>query len=815
MITPTYPGVYVLEQASGARAISGVATSITAFVGMTQRGPLLSPRRILSPRDYDRIFGPGGNSGAMAAQLRLFFDNGGGEAWVTRIAQDSAPADITLFNEDGGDAIQLTALEDGVLGNNLRAEVDYDTPNPESTFNLRLYRRVALPDGTATEADAESFANLSMNPAETNYAGTALANVSALARVDVTNAPQAAAQAESRLYSGLILPSAAGAATTSVFARLGGGAGTYTLRLRYNQEPPTTVNVVLDGTENALQVIQAIGTAMSNRLSDIGFVQIVAGNQINAGSLRQYTIEMPGASFEISAGPVNDLAVPLMLTVSSGAVYVDQFALNRPAPSGYVSRLHGTPAVNDLAALVAFAGHAKSDVAEWQITDASPAGAQPAAAIVYPAAAGPMIEGTRFSPTAVGDTSQGALTNVQENLQAIADAVTADTADRWTAEVHGHRLVMRPNFGTSDADTTAVFLTQQLGGGGGVDIGGAGQILDTGVDVNVAAYTLGRAGTGLGGGSYQNRAGATDGDDGFVPTVPEYEAAYFEMDRLVPLFNILVQPRARDINGPQSDTARKDAFNAASAYVERRRAILLADPPSTDPAISWDDAGEASAGANAFRIGIETRNTAVYWPPLRVAGGDIQDPAGPMAGLLARTDATRGVWKAAAGVEATLRAVTGVQHPMSDAENGLINPRAINAIRVFPSGIVSWGARMLVGFDGSGNVDDKYMPVRRTMLFIEESLYRGLRFAVFEPNDEPLWAQIRLAAGSFMNTLFRQGAFAGAKSSDAYFVNCDASTTTPTDINLGIVNVVVGFAPLKPAEFVVLTVTQIAGQDAV
>ncbi len=126
--------------------------------------------------------------------------------------------------------------------------------------------------------------------------------------------------------------------------------------------------------------------------------------------------------------------------------------------------------------------------------------------------------------------------------------------------------------------------------------------------------------------------------------------------------------------------------------------------------------------------------------------------------------------------------------------------------------MVSWGARTLVGFDGSGNIDDKYIPVRRTMLFIEESLYRGLHFAVFEPNDEPLWAQIRLAAGSFMNGLFRKGAFAGAKASDAYFVRCDSSTTTADDINLGIVNVVVGFAPLKPAEFVVLTVKQIAAQ---
>jgi phage tail sheath protein FI len=183
-----------------------------------------------------------------------------------------------------------------------------------------------------------------------------------------------------------------------------------------------------------------------------------------------------------------------------------------------------------------------------------------------------------------------------------------------------------------------------------------------------------------------------------------------------------------------------------------------------------------------------------------------------VAGVMARTDGARGVWKAPAGLEATIRGVVGAERRISDPENGIINPRALNAIRVFPGGLVVWGARTLVGFDGSGNIDDKYVPVRRTMLFIEESLYRGLHFAVFEPNDEPLWAQIRLAAGSFMNGLFRQGAFAGSRSTDAYFVRCDETTTQPSDINLGIVNVIVGFAPLKPAEFVVLTVRQIAGQ---
>jgi phage tail sheath protein FI len=141
----------------------------------------------------------------------------------------------------------------------------------------------------------------------------------------------------------------------------------------------------------------------------------------------------------------------------------------------------------------------------------------------------------------------------------------------------------------------------------------------------------------------------------------------------------------------------------------------------------------------------------------------------------------------------------------------VLNPRAVNTLRIFPNGIVSWGARTMDGDDGFGS-EYKYIPIRRLALFIEESLYRGLKWVVFEPNDEPLYAQIRLNVGAFMHNLFRQGAFQGQKPADAYFVKCDTETTTQADRNLGIVNIWVGFAPLKPAEFVILYLQQMAGQ---
>ena len=152
---------------------------------------------------------------------------------------------------------------------------------------------------------------------------------------------------------------------------------------------------------------------------------------------------------------------------------------------------------------------------------------------------------------------------------------------------------------------------------------------------------------------------------------------------------------------------------------------------------------------------------------------------------------------------------------MDDNDNGDLNPLGINCIRNFPSGygIVLWGARTLRGADVLTD-QWKYLPVRRTALYIEESLYRGTKWVVFEPNDEKLWAQIRLNIGAFMHDLFRKGAFQGTDPKKAYLVKCDSETTTQEDIDRGIVNILVGFAPLKPAEFVIIQIEQLTNQDS-
>ena len=279
------------------------------------------------------------------------------------------------------------------------------------------------------------------------------------------------------------------------------------------------------------------------------------------------------------------------------------------------------------------------------------------------------------------------------------------------------------------------------------------------------------------------------------------------------LFNLLCIPPYSRTDDVGSDVGA-DLWADAAAYCERRRAMLLVDAPR-----AWASATDARD--NLEDIGTSSRNAAIFFPRLRQPDPERDNrpesfvPCGAVAGVFARTDSERGVWKAPAGLGATLVGVPQLTVPLTDAENGMINPLGINALRTLPAaGRVVWGSRTLQGDDRLAS-EWKYVPVRRLALYIEESLYRGTQWVVFEPNDEPLWAQIRLNVGAFMQNLFRQGAFQGRTPQEAYFVKADAESTTQNDINLGIVNIVVGFAPLKPAEFVIIKIQQMAGQIAV
>ncbi|MGA9244277.1 MAG: phage tail sheath C-terminal domain-containing protein [Silvibacterium sp.] len=335
---------------------------------------------------------------------------------------------------------------------------------------------------------------------------------------------------------------------------------------------------------------------------------------------------------------------------------------------------------------------------------------------------------------------------------------------------------------------------------------------------NVAHYALGSSSTTLPAGITSTPATAPSG----LPQTEELKGDPLALTGLyaltkVDLFNLLSIPEAAraqagNPNAADPNINAVEIYSAAITLCDQRRAMLLIDPPPNVNTV----AGAVDWKSNT--IGVVDANGAAFWPRLRLAdplnNSQLRTfaPSGVVAGVFASTDASRGVWKAPAGIAATLNGVQNMTYQLSDAENGVLNPLGLNCFRTFPLyGPVLWGARTLVGADELTN-QWKYVPVRRTALFIEESLYRGTKWVVFEPNDEPLWAAIRLNVGSFMDSLFKKGAFQGMTADQASFVKCDGETTTPDDIDLGIVNILVGFAPLKPAEFVVIQIEQLTGQ---
>jgi phage tail sheath protein FI len=307
------------------------------------------------------------------------------------------------------------------------------------------------------------------------------------------------------------------------------------------------------------------------------------------------------------------------------------------------------------------------------------------------------------------------------------------------------------------------------------------------------------------------------GEDGIAPTNTEYlgdqddKTGIYALEK-ADIFNLLcIPPISQELETPTS------VLFAAHNYCKKRRAMLIVDPQD-----SWIDIASAKTGVDTLRGELgsaQAINAAVYFPKLKMADPlkefrtEEFAPCGAVAGIFARIDSQRGVWKAPAGQEAAFSGVGGLTYKMTDDQNGELNPLGVNCLRSFPVyGHLVWGARTLAGADRLTS-EWKYIPVRRVALYIEESLYRGTQWVVFEPNDEPLWSQIRLNVGTFMHRLFRQGAFQGKSPREAYFVKCDKETTTQSDIDLGIVNILVGFAPLKPAEFVIIKISQIAGQQ--
>jgi len=689
-VQPTYPGVYIEEIPSGVRTITGVATSITAFLGPTLRGPVNQAVRIFSLRDYERYFGGLSADSPLSYAVSQFFLNGGSDAYVVRLAKNPKPASLILKDDAGNPVLAVQAVDEGTSGNDIQVLVDYNTIG-QGTFNITF---AYVSQDNPADIRVETFKNVSLDPQSPRYIDDAVNNVSQL--VTVTENPS------------VLNPPASSSSGSGAGGSGGGASGS--------------------GTK---------GSGASGSGSSSG------------GS---------GSTALATTGP----KLPALLGPAGGSLTSATFG------------------ANDLKTLPSSSSNSFMISLDGETT--------------------PSLVTIDSSKTAAGSDLSTQLPDVaariQQAVRSLKPALPAYRGFTCTADVTNKQLVLAS--GTTDANSSVAVTAA------------------TSNDIAQALHLLN--GTTKAGGTpaLQGGTGAPftqDDPDAYSifsgdPIKREGIYAFESVD----LFNLLCLP----------GITNSGILTAALQYCQQRRAFLIIDAPldaasATPKSKAPADMVKFINDPNLPKADLGTY-AALYYPwvqlPDPLKGGKLElfPPCGIIAGLYARTDTTRGVWKAPAGTDANLVGVQGIDYLLTDAENGELNPHGVNCLRVFSVyGAVCWGARTVSGDDQIAS-DYKYVPIRRLALYIEESLYRGTKWVVFEPNDEPLWAQIRLNIGAFMHNLFRQGAFQGQTPKDAYFVKCDKETTTQNDIDLGIVNIVVGFAPLKPAEFVIIQLQQIAGQ---
>ncbi|WP_209425157.1 phage tail sheath C-terminal domain-containing protein [Pararhodobacter sp. SW119] len=802
MVQLSYPGVYVVEKPSGVNTITGVATSIAAFFGRTQKGPIDKAVRCLGHADFLRAFGGAHPESEIGASVKLFFDNGGTDCYVVRLAGAGAQkAGVDLLSWDSAHVLTATAKMAGVWGNGLRLEISYATPNPGATFNLI----VTQVEG-GREVAREVHSNLSMDPTEARFAASLVSQSSAL--VDLTTgadfdptAPAHAGFSEARRPLGSTL--AQMRATLGGLIQFGNPTGARRFEISVNGSSFVTVNLgawdVNDASITGVAVLaeqlrdrvnDALGALVPAQTVDVSVAAAPGGQRF----LRMTATSGNAASVRIRRAASEDLAAALMAGVDNGGVEFARLSEQRPAPTGSVFRIDdGAGALTPLNALAALT---QADLTQITVGSEPPIVLNAAPnSIVTTGAGDPMLVDNAGATSPNGNND-----GVREKLRIIAQAISTAPGSRYRAEASGYLLTVLAKDGTFNEIPASIAYA-----------GPNAATVNPSVVRNTRQVPLGPNGTSL----FAASAATQEGEDGGAPAFVNYvgdpvaKTGFHALDT-VDLFNLMLLPA----DTAMTEAERRQLWGPASIYCHARRAFLLIDPPD-----SWTDAEGRPAvvqntdDINNLRATVVKDHSAVFYPKLLWNDAGVLrrvGPTGAIAGLISRTDASRGVWKAPAGTEADLRGIAGLNVKLTDLENGVLNKLGVNCARSFVSGHVNWGARTMDGADDLGS-EWKYIPIRRLALMIAESLYRGTQWVVFEPNDEPLWANIRLNVGVFMNGLFRQGAFQGASRSEAFFVKCDAETTTQADRNLGIVNIQVGFAPLKPAEFVVITIQQIAG----
>lgn len=831
-----HPGVYVEEVPSTVRAIEGVSTSTAAFVGVAERGPIGKPFLVTSFKEYQDKFGGFIKDSFLTYSVLNFFENGGRKCYIVRVVgknADSASIDLRGRERvaegtaiyDNTEAIaeqvlRISAASKGVWGNEIDIEIKDSTIDPFNEFKIIVKRR---------EDILEVWDNLSMVIGDDNYVA------------DVLGSGQSAYIDVKRIAS----------ATTGALQR-----GTS----KSKNEPSTVIdkkrtlsfNLNRDGFQS-IQLDSGLndGDKIAEKIQiKISAKQSERKDPVNEEAYKEFTAKY-SSYYELVFGPVNeDAGTFTFVEPGSGTDLTGETMLHLRTTSDTPTKgetKYGESTASPLHV------NKKMSESERTITSGSTEGFRPKSdlnkitdgtiglTVRLPAASSDIpltitLPANLSSGKKIAEAIQEAVRKKEADIDNAPDSdvlskLKAATETRLALRFFEARYIANYTLKSGSAlntddlgpissveilvspiESDDVAIDLGLGiSNGGVEQSGAAMLRPVNGEYHLGDNTVGGA-------VYQ----VTLGSNGDTPTDDDFigDIGLKVLDKVDDI-NIIAIP----------GRGSKKVVSAGLGYAMNRKlqdCFFIGDmggPHDSDPIPDKDkDNPFINTRDDAIKFArtlpMKSDFGAIYIPwikapdPIGKGKNPIRHlpPSGYMAGIYSRIDGKRGVFKAPAGTEANL---IGTSLPaldlavkIDDTDQDFLNPIGVNVIRSFPaSGIVAWGART-IGSDSAW----RYISVRRMAIFLRVSIYNGIQWAVFEPNDEPLWSSLRLNIGSFMYNQFRAGAFQGSTPSEAYFVRCDSSTTTQQDIDNGVVNVLVGFAPLKPAEFVVIKLSQKAGQ---
>ena len=781
---PSYlhPGVYVEEIPSGSKPIEGVGTSTAAFIGYTTKGPIGEPNLISKWDDYDKEYGGVRNlqkskqGDPMGLSVAAFYQNGGSKAYIVRITEDwmrkegaTPHAEKAIgyvdnpLNSATGNAIKFTAVNEGTWANGIVVKMAV-SPIDTNLFDVEIGRN----DENDSFSLIEVFNNVSLDSNDPQFITNVIDDVSDLVTVVLDNIPAVVTSDNflgtsiSNNLSDLIFP--LDLSDTSIFP----------------DANSRTLTIALDGNTDITRVIPA--TSYNDLDSVAKAIQdgVSSGGGASTERQKNFTCEAQGDMLVLTSGTRKP---------TSSVIVTQNSAIARTLKLG-VSSFNGLSSSADLD-LLALLPLALSD-----------AGTFPDAASRTLSGS---IDGAPFTPFDLGVVDLVSLAD-------IATAIDAGIAGLSCAAV-GNKLVLTSNL---DSTASSVVINSDSGiaptlalgvsptNHGGVELDGQQQH-----DALLGVEITGQQNADI----VLPKDTLDGGTDGGLPAEADY----------VEVFTKFI--KYRDINTLclpgqywTSDSTGNSIVQKAIGHAEKmKNRMVIVDPPPSHELDNPKKVKDMELPSQTYCV--------VYYPWVEAANQFyhaerypglpkkvLVPPSGYAAGMWAKIDGKRGVWKAPAGMETGLLGLAGLEYKVEDDEQDSLNPWGVNCLRSMPgAGKVIWGTRTRAT---KADPEWRYVPVRRTAIMIEQSIYGGIQWAVFEPNDHRLWSALRGNIGGFMNSLFRVGAFQGEKASDAYFVRCGlGDTMTQAEIDAGQVIVVVGFAPLKPAEFVIVRIQQKVNQQ--